>query len=747
MLSKKLLSLLIPTPFKVGCLIIAAACLYYHSFADRKPDLLAALDNRIFDAMFRFRGAMPTTGQVIIVDINEKSLAEIGQWPWPRRVLAGLVDALKAADAKVIGFDIVFPEPDRSSPKNAFIELNLQHKGMVPDDVLTRIIGDTSLDFDLQLGKALAASPSVLGYVFQMTDDGLKNSTDRPFPASTIRIEPNNVQYDDLALGKAYRSIINIPDVAQAVSEGFFNVFPDTSGTVRQVPLFIKMDAVPYPSLALEMIRVGLGAKDIVIHASQQKIGNQRSILGVSLENHIIHTNETGQITVNYRGPNQTFPYLAAVDIIAGKHLSAVRDKYVIIGTTAAGLHDLRATAFSSAFPGVEVHATIIDNILANNPYHHDIFTEISLTYMLIVFGGLLLTALLAFTSPIIGGFSGLFFILATTVGNYYVFFCSHKQVGIIYPLLTIGIIFSLVTLVNYFLEGRKKKFIHDAFAHYVSPQVIGQLMNNPARLTLAGEEKTLTVLLSDIRGFSTLSEKMTPEQLGSFMNEYFTAMSDIIMKHHGMVDKFIGDAIMAVWGAPLDDPDHAKNALKAAFEMLHSLEKLRSDWQNKGMPWIDIGVGLNTGLMSVGNFGSAQRFDYTVMGDSVNLAFRLEGLNKTYGTKIIISEFTRKKLGPLFFCRQLDVVRVKGKKEPVAIYEPLLAGEPDLKLKNEVERFEQALADYHAQNFSLAYDALVKLEEENPAELYKLYLCRLYAFRKQPPPPDWDGVCTFTTK
>lgn len=735
------------SPFKVGCLVVLAAVLLFYSFGQQKPTLLATLDNRVTDAMFRWRGTMPTAGQVVIIDIDEKSLRTVGQWPWPRDKVARLIRNIGSAEPRVIGLDIVFAESDRTSPKNFLDELQgFLPKQVAPDD-LAALKQNAALDHDVALGNVFAETPSVLGYVFQTMDDGFKTDAEKPFPTALIRMAPSHFKYENLALRPAYRAIVNVESVAIGESEGFFNVFPDAAGTVRKVPLFMELDGVPYPSLALEMLRIGMGEQLVTIHVSEKVATTRKGILGVTLADRFIPTDDAGEITVNFRGPAYTFPYLSAVDILEGRRLDELRNKYVLIGTSAAGLLDLRATPFSNIYPGVEVHANILDNVIKGDPFSHDFFTELGLTYTLIILGGLFLSALLAYTSALAGGLGGILFIEATVVGNYYLFFKQHELIGVVYPLATVILVFMIVTLFNYFFEGREKRFISKAFGHYVSPQIVEQLTQNPEKLSLKGEQKVLTVLFSDIRGFTSISEKMDSEQLGIFMNEYLTAMSNIIMATKGTVDKFIGDAVMAIWGAPLDDEEHAVHCVRAAFAMIQKLRDLAPQWRDRDLPPIEIGIGINTGLMSVGNFGSEQRFDYTVMGDNVNLASRLEGSNKTYGTNIIISEYTRDVLGDRFFCRFIDMVRVKGKALPVKIYEPICEGEPEPLKKEEVEEFEQAMVFYRIQRFDDAERILTALQAARPARIYQLYLERIALFRQTPPPEEWDGSFTFTFK
>ena len=739
-------SYLKPTPFKIGCLVVIAALVLFNFFGSRKPQLLTSFDNRLTDLMFTIRGKKPTSGQVVIVDIDDASLARIGQWPWPRNIVADLAAQIHQAGARVIGFDIVFAEPDRTSPKNHLDGIIDLLATPVSEDERNALRANPSLDHDLILGDTLATMPSVLGYVFLTSPQhGLAANT--PFPSCTIHLDPSSTPLPSINFIQASNAIVNITDVSQGESEGFFNVFPDPSGTIRKVPLFMALNDVPYPSLALETMRIGQRKQELTIHLSQQVETARKGILGITAGGGFIPTDDQGQLTVNYRGPVKTFPYLSAADVLAGLHLDRLRDKYVLIGTSAAGLLDLRATPFASIFPGVEIQATLIDNLLGGDPLTYDLYTEIGLTYALVAGGGLLLSALLAYATPLIGALAGLVCLLATAGGSYF-FFLNNKIIGITYPLLTIITVFLVVTLSNYFFAGREKRFLRDAFGHYVSPDVVSEIIKNPANLSLSGQVRNLTVFFSDIRDFTTISEKMAPTQLGRFMNRYLTAMSSVLLEHGGTVDKYIGDAIMAIWGAPLLDNDHAARAVRASLASIKRLEKLQEEELQKDQAEkIEIGIGLNTGEMNVGNFGSSQRFDYTVIGDNVNLASRLEGLTKVYGCRILISESTRDAAGSDFFCRYVDRVRVKGRKLPVNIYEPLCEGEPDGDLQREVTSFQQALTAYQQRDFIAARQIMSELHEQNNRKLYRLYLERIEVFLSAPPPPDWDGVFVFTTK
>ncbi len=729
------------TPFAAGCVAIAVSCLIFHGLGDSKPELLTSLDNQISSAMFRWRGPEPATGAVVIVDIDEKSLGRIGQWPWRRDVMARLVRRVRDAGARVIGFDIVFPEPDRTSPVRYLEDFRhmLGHRLTTRD--LNSLSGREDLDHDRMFGAALSEADTVLGYIFQLRDDGLKSMHERPFPALELAVRPETVTVGDLWLVRAYRPILNVPEVAQGRSEGFLNVFPDPSGTVHRVPLFMALDGMPYPSLALEITRIGLGLDGATIHASENGTPGRAPIIGVSLADRFMPTDTTGQITLNYRGPMGTFPYASAVDILEGRTRVELRDKYVIIGTSAAGIPDFHATPFSAVCPGIEVQATAVDNMLRGDLFSYDAYTEIGLTYTVIIAGGLALSAILAFGGALAGGIAGLVLLGGLLYADYSLFFLHDRLMGVTYPFLTLIGVYLLVTLTNYLSEHRTKQFIHDAFSRYVSPAVVSQLMKRPESLKLEGQQKNLTMLFSDIRDFTSISECLHPEQLAQFMNTYLTAMSDIIMNNSGTVDKYIGDAIVAVWGAPVDDPDHAVHAVRASLQMLKALDGLNERWASQGLPVISMRIGINTGVASVGNFGSERRFEYTAIGDNMNLASRLEGLNKVYHTAVIISEHTKNALGDAFFCRILDRVRVKGKTVPIDIYEPIMEGAPDPRLLHEVERFEAAFRLYQKGDFAQAGEEMRALASLTPSPVYALHLRRMEAFVKEGPPPGWDGA------
>lgn len=730
-----------PSSFKVGCLFVILCVLGYFQTPKTLDTFIKSLDYRIVDYMLAVRGPEPTTGEVVVVDLDEKSLQAVGQWPWPRNVFGDMVRQIGAAKPRAVGFDIVFAEPDRTSPSRFvdFFKPYLKPDAQLPAD---------ALDNDAALGLAMKEAPTVLGYIFQLENDGMKRfGADAPFPEFQTPVADIKAKLGPIRLEveTAYRPILNVAGVTNGEkTEGFFNAMPDSSGSVRLVPLLFHYEGVLYPSLALEMLRLGL---DIPPAKVGPAVGRQ-GLAGITLGDRFIPTDEHGNIYVNYRGPGRTFKYVSAVDVLRGRvQPRLLQGKYVLVGTSTQGLRDLRTTPFSLDFPGVEIHATVIDNVLQNNSFRNDPFIERAAILILIVFGGLLLTALLAFSGPEVSGIAGILVTVCTVLGNYYFFFRNQQIIGIAYPLLTLLAVFLVVTFFNYLFEGRQKRYIRHAFGRYLSPELVGQLAKNPEKLNLGGEEKELSVQFSDIRGFTTFSEQLTAHEQGAFLNEYLTPMTDIIMANKGYVDKYIGDAIMAIWGAPVEDDQHALHAVHSAVSMMARLTELRKGWDARHLPPVDIGIGINTGPMRVGNMGSEQRFNYTVMGDNVNQASRLEGLNKDYGTNILIAEATYLAVKDAFFCRIVDFAKPKGKTVPVKIYTPLCEGLPPTELLLEIQDFDVAFADYQAGRFA---DAKTKFEAlaagTGKTKQYGLYIERCDEFIANPP-ENWDGVYTFTHK
>jgi adenylate cyclase len=779
MLKRLLTRLVQPTPFKAG--LVMTVLLFFthpHFGAYWLPGLvssfLESVDARLHDLLFHVRGPEPARDYpVVIVDIDEKSMSRLGQWPWPRDVVTRILERIDEAGPGAIGLDIVFAEPDRTSLKQqlpllqrvteAPVEVPRSRADLLwltPDEtaaLLESILGEgrsvapgaaASLDNDAVLADFVAGCPRlVLGYFFQLTDDGLREPAFVPYGAGVFYRKdlPGAMEGSPWQAKGAvpYRPVDNIAVLADAAEErcGVFNASIVAAGTVRRVPLIWEYQGNLYPALSLQMLRLGHGDQSgrVIIG----NLGAER----IETPSFAIPTDKIGRLYVNFRGPARTFDYLSAVDVLEGRvPATRLADKYVLVGTSAGGLLDLRSTPFDEASPGVEVHANVIDNVLRGDMLREPSW-GFTLELVLILAVGAGLSALLAYSRPLIGAGLAVLAAVGLGWGAFHLMFAEHLIVNLVHPLLAVVGVTMTVTTFNYFFEGRQKRYIKGAFGTYLSPELVDQLVESPEKLTLKGEEKELTVLFSDIRGFTGISEKLSAEGLAGFLNEYLTPMSDIVMETRGYVDKFIGDAVMAFWGAPVDDPEHARHAAVASLRMLAALQDLQPHWAERGLPRIEIGIGLNSGPMSVGNMGSESRFNYTVMGDNVNLGSRLEGLNKAYGTSVIIAESTRKALGAAFATRLLDKVRVKGKEEPVRIYELLAEGPLPAARRREVDAFEAAFAAYQAQRFGEAEATLQRLQAETPHPLYELYLERLAFFRHQPPGEGWDGVYTFTTK
>ena len=475
---------------------------------------------------------------------------------------------------------------------------------------------------------------------------------------------------------------------------------------------------------------------------------NEAGVESIQIEDVQIPVDESGRLLINYLGPAKTFPHYSIADIIHGRlSPDLFRDKIVIVGATATGIYDLRVTPHSNVYPGVEIHANIIDNILRQNFLQHSAWTTFLDVCSIIILG-----LVVGLVVPRVRAMIGVVFILimmgAFVVVNTSAFIHYRLWMNMVYPVLTMATIYLMITVYRYVTEEREKKKVRGAFQYYLTASVMEEILKDPSKLKLGGDKKDLTVMFSDIRGFTSISEKLTPQELVHLLNEYLTAMTDIVFKYNGLLDKYIGDAIMAVWGDPVDQPDHALRGCNTALDMMKKLSALQEKWQREGWPLVDIGIGVNSGDMVVGNMGSDMRFDYTVMGDNVNLSSRLEGINKEYGTHIVLSEYTYERVKEAMFCRELDSVRVKGKKLPVKIYELICNKTDAAPHESYVRFFEEGLAKYKEAKWDEAialFRKVLELRPDDPPSL--LYIDRCEALKDHPPEGVWDGVFTMTRK
>ena len=724
------------------------------------PKSLESFDKQLRDYMFVLRGAEDVSGNVIIVDLDDKSLNKIGQWPWSRDIISELLVNLTNAEVGIITFDMVFAEEDGKNPIKFIEKFNIQTDKVLPDS-------------DTIFAQTVAQTPTILGYQFYMSKDGFQDIKSPDLEAMFIERGRNEINKD--AIPKAFGTILNIPIVQDnSYSSGFFNNLADDSGIIRSVPLLIRYDDQLYSSLALETIRAISGSKKVTVQY------NNEGVETISVGDFVIPTNRSGKLIVNFKGEGKTFDYISASDIIENKfNPEDIAGKIALIGTSAAGLMDLRSTAFDSVYPGVEVHANVIEDILTDNYIAKtpELNTVDILHLILLVFLTIMIIAYipLSFAIPIVVGLlaADLYLIYFILFKGTVLFLIKGVILSILFPILAVLVsLISAITL-NYFLETRQTQAIKGKFASKVSKEVMESLLANPDSDSFSATSKEITVFFSDVRNFTNISEAMpNAKVLIEFLNEYMDPMTDIIIKEHGTVDKFIGDAIMAYWNAPGDVPDHAQRALVATMEQLHLLDdlnaKIKADGrfdavcamsEKNGVEPIEIGIGLNTGVAVAGEMGSTQRSDYTVIGDPVNLGARLESLCKYYNSLCNISSFTKEQLTGEFIFRFLDLVTVKGKSEPIEIWQVIdydrdesfhtLYKVSRTRLDEELGLYNKAIELYKDAKFDEAlviFKDVEAWEDKTNKNIYKMYIERCEHYIEEPP-KDFNGVFAHTTK
>lgn len=693
---------------------------------------------------------------IVIADIDEASLQLLGRWPWRRDKMAALVDTLFGHYLiGALGFDVVFAEPDDSSGKRYLGELAKSKLAGDADfaEMLSRAA--RHMDLDQQFADALADKPTVLGYPFDTTATAA-NKNSGALPPSVIDETLAAWMKGSVPHAGGYTGNLAVLQKA-AAGGGHINPKVDIDGVIRNVPVVIEYQSKLYEALGVSLVRQLLGAEKIEpVFDNKPDPREKPELAGFNLVSplgqYFIPTDEKGYALVPYRGTYRTFPYISIADIVKRKvPADALAGKIVIIGATAPGLLDLRATPVANVYPGVEVHANLMAGILDHKiPLRPKYEKEFDLVQMALL--GLLLTWLLPKLKPFRAWGLTLSFTALLLVGN----FMAWSKYAIAMPIVpTAALIFSLLLGYmgwGYLVESASKRQFSALFGQYVPPELVEQMAEDPKRYSMEGRAADLSVLFSDVRDFTSISEKLDAKTLSHLINEYLTEMSDIIRTdYQGTLDKYIGDAIMCFWGAPVEQPDHARRAVLAALAMHKRMREMEPMLIEKyGFP-LHIGVGVNSGTMTVGDMGSNIRRAYTVMGDNVNLGSRLEGLTKNYGVGVMVSESTYAAVPEMGY-RLLDRVRVKGKQIPIAVYEPVgLTEELSDDIKARLATWQQALDAYFAQDWDKAAALLQPLIGQslwhNEDYLYKLYLERIEHYRKEPPPAEWDGVTTFTTK
>ena len=715
-----------------------------------KYPFLKQLENWTYDARLNFNRLNTVDDRIVIVDIDENSLALVGRWPWGRDTLATITNSLfDIYQVSVVGFDIVFAEKDESSGLKAFEHLA---SGELKDDPLFHKALDRlrpRLEHDEIFASSLVNRNVVMGYYFKGNVPENEIGKTGLLPPAITKMDP---QWSSrLPINKAVGYGGNLEVLQSAArSGGFFdNPFVDSDGVFRRVPLIQTHENYLFSSLALSTTQAFLGKSNIELNVATDgdKSVKYYALESINLNNFRIPVDSNGAVYVPFRGLDHSFPYISAHKILnRTADPDLLKGKIILVGTTAPGLLDLRSTPVQSVYPGVEVHANIISGILDQRINHRPAWA-IGYEFVLLILIAVGMALLLPLVSPLMAT-AATFGVLILTVGGTLIAWNNHIILPLASPLLLIALIFILHMTYGFFIESRGKRQLAQLFGQYIPPELVDEMSESPAEYSLDGENREMTVLFSDVRGFTTISEGMDPKQLTQLMNALLTPMTRVIHKNRGTIDKYMGDAIMSFWGAPLRDPEHARHALYAAMEMMVELKVMQKDFESRGWPPVNIGIGLNTGNMNVGNMGSEFRMAYTVLGDSVNLGSRLEGLTKNYGVNIIVSESTKDSI-PEFTFRDLDLVRVKGKNEPVAIFEPVgHKNDLDKDTKSELSSYKQALKSFRAQNWDTAEMDFFNLNRSNPDRLlYQVYLDRVTHYRNNPPGDDWDGVFTHTSK
>ena len=704
---------------------------------------------KVFDSFQRISPRVYEPAPVRIIDLDDASLEKIGQWPWPRTVLADLTARLGNMGAAVIVFDMVFAESDRTSPGNV-----LPMWPATPEIEALRDRSDALPDHDAIFADVLAQVNAVTGFVLSTGASGRMPEVKGSFAHAGDDPKPYLPGYSN--------AITNLPAIeAASTGSGSFNLVPEADGIIRRVPLFFRLGETIYPSLAVETIRVAQGARTFIIKSSgasgETAFGEHTGLNHAKVGALEIPTDGAGRIWLHDTGhvPARSIPAWSI--FTDGFDPAEVEGQIVILGTSAAGLKDLRATPLNPVLAGVEIHAQAMEQMLLGHFLERPGWALGAEILFLVVIGGGLI-----FLIPRLGAmwcaFLGVAFIAGAIAVSWYLYADQLWLLDPVLPSFAVLSIYLASSLINFLHTEAERRQVRGAFSCYMSPALVEQLARDPSRLVLGGEMKDMTLLFADIRGFTAISEqfKDNPQGLTQLINEFLTPMTDMILSRRGTIDKYMGDCIMAFWNAPLDDQEHAVHACESALAMFTALETvnagIKADADAEGRKYfpINIGIGLNSGQCCVGNMCSHQRFDYSVLGDTVNLAARLDGQSKNYGVGVVIGEQTHKR-APDYAAIELDLIAVKGKAEAVHIF--ALLGGPETKqdpaFKALAEHHEAMIAAYRRQEWDRARAQLTECRalDGTLSVLYDLYDERLEAYENDPPGPDWDGVFVATSK
>jgi adenylate cyclase len=769
---------------------LAALTIYYFTFLGERPTpifvFLQRLEYDSLDTRFRYRPAKATKADdgIVIVDIDQHSQEVLGKWPFSRTHFAKMLDILREDGAKVVAFDITFDKPDQTVEllRKIWRDLETRKKNGEPIDAkyetwLQQLVAENNAD--AEFAKAIDRfGPVVLGSFFLKKEE-LKGIDDATldqyadlidwYSITRTALNPATGKQDFAELVRKYdqegnlfsATVANIPALAnpdnpEKTSIGFFNISADQDGVLRRTMLVLPFgrskdinDWQMFSSLEVQAVRLYLGLPTTQLSVNFNQIGVVSLNFGDRLK---IEPDYTGHMQINYRGPRGSYTYKSIADVVTRNfEPGTFKGKIVLIGASATGIGDLRTTPYGGIdYPGVEVHANVIDNML-NHGFLVRGAKQVLWDVLAILFLGIPLGIWMALVQPRWMWFGAALFIPLVAVD--YGAFRRGWWLNFTIPAMTLTGNVLLVSLYRALVEEKEKRKVRTAFGQYLSPEVIRRLLVNPR---LVEPKKTdITVMFSDIRGFTSISEKLDAQELALFLNQYLSDMTRIVFSYHGTLDKYIGDAVMAFWGAPFEEEGHAARGCNAALEMMKRVRELQKEWEAQGKPRLEIGIGLNTGVASVGNMGSALRYGYTALGDAVNLSSRLEGLNKDYGTHIIVNETTYQAAkGDGFVFRELDLMRVKGKLQPVTIYQ-LMGRQTDFIADGstdviglQVEMFARALELYRNRQWRAALDAFLEFLDKWPKDgPSRVYVERCQEYIAAEPSANWDGVFVMTHK
>jgi len=732
--------------------------------------LVNQLDNIIYDARLRLTMPGGVDDRIVILDIDERSLdpRALGRWPWGRdKILTLLQKLFDKYGVAVAGFDVVFAEPDEGSGLPVLERLAKSRLKDVSSFQSALNELRPQLDHDARFASFLRGRPVVLAYYFNYDENAVESGTLPPPVLDAATLAGRNISF---IRARGYGA--NLPAFqANAADAGHFNPRVDDDGVVRRVPMLHEYKGKYYESLSLAMVRVYLGLRDAARSRNQTValpkvtagIPPDRFIAGrgyaglewlevgplVDADPLIVPVDEEVTTLVPYRGPKGSFPYISLADVYFDRvSPEKLKGRIALIGTSAPGLQDLRSTPVGSVYPGVEIHANLIAGMLDRKlkqkpPY------MLGAEVLLVILAGVMLSILVPFLSPLRATLVSLCTLVVITALNLAVW----SGLGMVLPLagslLMIISLFVVNMAYGYFIEARGKRKFTELFRQYVPPELVDKMAEDPDKYNMEPRAAELTILFSDVREFTSISEALSPEDLKEYINEYLTDMSNIIRaRYRGTLDKYIGDAIMAFWNAPVEEKEHARSGVLAALEMQRECQQLNRKFAARGWPELKIGIGVNTGQVRVGDMGSKVRQAYTAMGDPVNVASRIEGRTKTYGVGILVGEATRRLAAGVVF-REIDKIKVKGKEEAVTVYEPIgLESEVDKKTLDELKLWQQMLRSYRAQQWDQAEVNLLNLQRLNPeCVLYRVYADKVAEHRRKPLPAEWDGVTVFDEK